>query len=144
MIFTIKQGNHTFFHLPRLTFKRKISGYFKFITDIPETDYTNKIIGLSDNFHHHKDSVRLGFRGKVACAIFYTNGFRTIIPICEWKEDEKNQFEIKIMNNYYSVKVNDNVVVHERSSNWILMRYRLSFYWGGKSPAPKTVKIEIL
>lgn len=48
MIYKIKQNSHRSVWFPRMTFKNKISFTFKFLSSIPQTEYTNKVYGLID------------------------------------------------------------------------------------------------
>ena len=66
MVYLIKKGCHRAGWFFGLTQKNRISGKIKFLGDVsyrmPLQKDTNKIIGLADNWHHHKDSCRLGWR----------------------------------------------------------------------------------
>ena len=67
MIYKISKGNHKSKIIPSLTFKSKISGLVCFKGDFSydigkEQKDTNKILGLSDSWHHHINSIRLGWR----------------------------------------------------------------------------------
>lgn len=148
MIYTIKKGKHRSNRfLPKLSFTNNISGTFNFITDVEESDFTNKIVGLSDNFHHHHDSVRIGFRklkGELwVCGIFYVNGQRTIKNICKIEVNKDYQFSIEIGESYYKVSIGDVYIIHYRNSTWDFIRYHLFPYFGGTGKVSKEIKISL-
>lgn len=149
----IKRGNHYSTIIPRIKLGRTIGGTVKFIGnfayDIGEKQSdTNKVIGLSDNWHHHKDSVRIGFRFNKkllkyqAMAIVYENGFRTICYLCEFMTNKEYKFEIRITKNSYQVWFNGKHAIFDRTSKWFGPRVILQPYFGGTEVAPKDFKFE--
>jgi hypothetical protein len=147
MIYLIKKGNHRSTWFPRLTFKKYINFSFKFLTAIPESEYTNKIYGLIDGIFPHRNSIRLGFRkekGKLlACAIVYNNGVRTIKTLREVNENYIYVCGINKYRGYYIITLDFERFTFPRTSNFNLFSFRLFPYWGGLETAKETVKIEI-
>jgi hypothetical protein len=143
----IKKNNHKSFNFPSFTMKKQISGNVEFIGDfyyhIEKQKDSNKLIGLSDNFFHHQDSIRLGWRwslekGKIEIVvIIYSNKIRSIIPIDFIEENLKYDFKIEILNGYYKVNFNEIVRYFTRTSKWSCLRYKLNPYFGGITKAPK-------
>jgi len=153
MIFTILKNTHKSFRLPRLTFKKEIRGNFNFISGIPyeieKQKDTNKLIGISDALHHHKDSIRIGWRylpenNKIEIsAIVYSNKKRTITKITEVHPKTVSKFLIKIEKENYVVNVNDIEISTPRTSKYKFIRYILYPYFGGLTKAPNEIKISI-
>lgn len=150
---TIKKGNHYSAFIPHLKFGITIAGTVKFVGDFSydigeKQSDTNKLIGLSDNWHHHKDSIRIGWRcnhkiGKFqAMVIVYQKGKRTIRFIDEFAPNKQHFFQISITNNNYIVIFNDKTMVFDRFSTWIGPRVILQPYFGGTEVAPKDFKFE--
>lgn len=135
------------------TLKGKVSGTVSFYGDfsysIPNQKDTNKLIGLSDNFHHHQDSVRIGWRWDVKMksieimGIFYVSGKRTITSICYIKPDRLHNFSVEIHKGNYWIKFGNSVVTHKRESRWRFFRYHLLPFFGGKTRAPKEFKFNL-
>jgi len=146
-IYTIKKGSHRSVWFPRITFKKSVSFSFKFLTAIPESDYTNKIYGLIDGILPHKNSVRLGFRkdkGKLlACAIVYNNGVRTITTLKEINEKYLHLCTIDKTKGYYTILLDFETFQFKRTSDFNLFSFKLFPYWGGKETAKEEFKIEI-
>jgi hypothetical protein len=150
----IKKGNHYSTIIPHLKFGRTVAGTVKFIGDFfyelsPEKQSdTNKLIGLSDNWSHHKDSIRIGWRcndkiGKFqVMAIVYQNGHRTIKLIDEFAPNKQYFFQVSITNKNYIVIFNDKSIVFDRFSMWIGPRVILQPYFGGTEVAPKDFNFE--
>jgi len=153
MIFTIKKHTHKSFNIPRLTLKKEIKGYFNFISGVPykikNQKDTNKLIGLSDALHHHKDSVRIGWRYIPEndfieiSAIVYSNKKRTITKITEVHPKTFSHFSIKIDSENYIINVNNKEVYIPRTSKYKCVRYILYPYFGGKTKTPKKIKIKM-
>jgi len=157
MRFLIEKNSHycNFNFFPFFTFSRKLCGTFKLIGDfsyeIDKQKDTNKIIGFSDSYHHHKSSVRIGWRwceeeNKTEILVIrYMNGERTITPLCFVNQDEENVFEIKISKHNYFVKVNNNSLYLLRMSGWKLWfpKIILRPYFGGTTKAPKDFEFNI-
>jgi len=152
MIYTIKQNSHYSSIIPKIVCKNYIKGTITFLNDveyeITRQGDTNKIIGLSDNWHHHKDSIRLGWRyykGKrQIMTIAYVNGKRTISYLCDFDVGVDYDFKINIYEICYIIsfgKIGFKLI--ERHSTWKLPRLLLKPYFGGKEKAPKEFKIKI-
>jgi hypothetical protein len=147
MIYTIKKNSHRSVWFPRLTFKKSICFSFKFLTAIPESEYTNKIYGLIDGIFPHKNSVRLGFRkekGKLlACAIVNNDGVRTITTLREIDEKHLHLCCINKYKDNYTIILDFEKFTFSRKSSFNLFSFRLFPFWGGEEKAKETVKIEI-
>ena len=82
MIFKIRKGKHRnpfkwFF--PFFTFKKRLKcsicllGDHKYYFNTKDEQIkTNKLVGLSDNYYHRKDSIRIGYR-------FYNNKYDLMV-----------------------------------------------------------------
>lgn len=154
MKFTIKEGNHypnlTF---PLFRFTRVLEGTFilegDFSYEILKQYDTNKLIGLSDGFHHHLNSIRLGFRWSTKEAktqlmtIRYENGKRTIESFDFILSDTLYYFRIEIRRNHYIVSLNNKTITLPRQSNWFFPRIVLKPFFGGTTSAPKNFKFKI-
>lgn len=148
MIYTIKKDNHRSVLFPRLTFKKSIFFSFRFLTDFPQTEYTNKIYGLIDGIDPHKNSVRLGFRRKrdkiEISSIVYNNGVRTITTLKRIELDELSFATIAKLKDKYIIKLNEDNFSFKRTSNFNLFSFRLFPFWGGVEKSAKEFKIEIV
>lgn len=155
MLFTIKKGRHrSNWWLPKLTFKKVIVGRITFLGDHEynigkyQKD-SNKVAGLSDNFFHHMDSIRLGFRWNSVVkridlvGICYNGGKREIKTITRVDANKEVSFLISIEKDKYLVAVGEEFVSFDRSSKWNFLRYYLFPYFGGTTKAPKTFKIKL-
>lgn len=155
MFLTIKKGKHrSNWWLPKLTFKKIIVGRITFLGD-HEYDIgkyqknSNKICGLSDNFFHHMDSIRLGFRWNSVIkridlvGICYNNGKREIKTITRVDANKEVSFLISIEKDKYLVAVGEEFVSFERSSKWNFLRYYTKLYFGGGSKSPKDLKFRL-
>ncbi len=132
-----------------------ISGTVKFIGDfsyiINSNDQldTNKLIGLSDSYHHHIHSARLGWRwnskvGKIEILYtIYRSYKRYIESICFVESDVEYKFEVAVDENKYLFWFNDIYLEVYRTSNWILPRYVLFPFFGGDVTAPKDFEFEM-
>jgi len=147
MVFRIKEGSHRSTWFPRIVFRNYINFSFKFLTAIPESDYTNKICGLIDGIFPHRNSIRLGFRkekGKLLlCAIVYNKGVRTITTLREINEKYLYICNISKCRDYYEVIVDFERFSFPRTSNFNLFSFKLFPYWGGIETAPKEFKIDL-
>lgn len=153
MVYKILRGNHRAGWFFRLTRNSKISGTIKFLGDVSyfvnmQKD-TNKIIGLSDSWHHHKHSARLGWRYLPTTkeieimTITYKKGIRFINHLCYCKDNEEYSYEIIINKGYYVYRFDTNISLVKRLSKWRFFRYTLGVYFGGKEPAPKNIYIKL-
>lgn len=154
-IITIKKGNHYSRWFPSFTVNKRIAGLVIFKGDfsysIDKQKDTNKLIGLSNSWHHHKSSVRIGWRWneKDNCldimVIVYRNWKRDIYNICSIPHDSVNQ------NYCYSIDFDkahfgeDDIctVFFGNSKTTVFLpkyrfiRYKLFPYFGGTTKAPK-------
>lgn len=157
-LFKIKKGNnYSNLSIPYITFKHKISGIisFKNISYVVEKKYmkdSNKIIGLSNNWHHHQDSVRLCWRmnpkkdnvDDIEIMIsYYVNGKRTIIPLTTTKSSSIDNYSIEIEKNSYKLKYNKTSVTIHTTSKLFPVHYLCKPYFGGNAKAPKDFNFEI-
>lgn len=151
MIYIIKPNSHYSSIIPKIVCNNYIKGTIAFLNDveyeITRQGDTNKIIGLSDNFSHHKDSIRLGWRyykGKrQIMTIAYVKGKRSISYLCDFEVGIKYSFYIGIFDGFYHVVFHGNFKTIDRRSNWNYTRLLLKPYFGGKQKAPKEFKIKI-
>jgi hypothetical protein len=150
--YRIKEGCHRSKWFPKITSGDLLIGSFSFIGD-PSYDIgakqkdTNKLIGLSDNYHHHKDSIRIGWRclnSRIEImAICYSNSKRTIEHITYVDPNEIIKFIVSIEKDKYVIMVGDVLYTHKRTSKWRFLRYYLFPFFGGNTKAPKDFKIII-
>lgn len=155
MEFNIKKGNHRSRWFPKFTTKKVLIGKVTFIGDFSydigskHQKDSNKICGLSDNFSHHQDSIRLGWFwdsiiNKIAIVgIHYKDGKRSIKRITSVEANKEYSFTISIDKNCYLASFNGEYLLFERSSKWCLPRVILNPYFGGKISAPKDLKFNI-
>lgn len=153
MVYKILKGNHRAGWFFRLTRKNKISGTIKFLGDVSyfvdmQKD-TNKIVGLSDNWYHHKDSVRLGWRFDSSrreieiMTITYKKGIRFINHLCYCKDNEDYEYEIRINKGYYIYRFDTNISIVKRLSKWKFFRYTLFPFFGGREASPKNIYVKL-
>lgn len=175
MEFIIEHGKH---YSKVLGLKNKISKFFKhfilgneiefsfIIKNNPKYEFgknedniaTNKLFGFSDNWHHHKDSFRLGWR---ATGVKYSNylelRYYQYIDGKRYSGNIDNHFlinvkhdvKIKIEKYNYIVTIGNQFKVNEfkfARKSWVpswFLRYRLYPYFGGNQTAPKEMVFEI-
>ena len=145
----IKKGCHISNFFPKLTFSSKIKGFVTFEGDfsyeIEKQKDTNKLIGLSDSWSHHKDSIRIGWRWnkKNECvelmSILYSGGNREIKPLLllSKEKDATISYEIEILPKNYKITINGGEYLIDRKSTWNFLRVKLQPYFGGTTVAPK-------
>jgi hypothetical protein len=152
MIYTIKPNSHYSSIIPKIVCKNYIKGTITFLNDveyqITRQGDTNKLIGLSDNWNHHKDSIRLGWRyykGKrQIMTIAYVNGKRSISYLCDFEIGKSYKFRIMIFENYYMLRFEgSSYKIIDRKSTWKYPRLLLKPYFGGKETTNKEFKIKI-
>ncbi len=148
----IKKGNHISNYIPKITFSNKIKGFVTFEGDfsysIDKQKDTNKLIGLSDNWSHHKDSIRIGWRWnkKNECielmSILYSDGNREIKPLLLLPNNNNVtiNYEVEILPEHYSITINGSNFLIDRTSSWNFIRVILQPYFGGTTVAPKDFK----
>lgn len=151
----IKKGCHISNFLPKLTFSNKIKGSVTFEGDfsysIDKQKDTNKLIGLSDSWSHHKASIRIGWRWntKSDCielmSILYSEGKREIESLLLLSNDEDTiSYEIEILPEKYSIIINGVSYLIDRKSKWNFLRVKLQPYFGGTTVAPKDFNFNFL
>jgi len=154
MIYVIDKGKHRSTLIPTFTIKDSINGVFTFIDGykylISKQKDSNKLIGLSDNWTHHIDSVRIGWRYNPKypdmveiVGIAYKSGERSIFTITHVQPNKKNYFSIQILDDYYKIIINKTAVATKRKSTWDFVRYQLNPYFGGTTPSPNNVIIDL-
>lgn len=158
MKLTIHTGKHFCNRiLPKFTFKDILRGTFKlegdFSYSIPLQKDTNKLVGLSDAWHHHIDSVRIGWRWDPKMervqlmAIIYSNADRTITPMEYIDTNKEYTFNIMILSDpyvkqrLYVIYINQTRYEYYGDSSYDFIRYILFPYFGGKQEAPRDFKI---
>ena len=153
----IKKGNHyanSWWFPPFITLSNNIKGTVKFNSDFEYNSNgdTNKLIGLSDNWHHHKDSIRLGWRwnNTLDCLeimiIKYSKSIREISLLKRINKSDltkKHDFEIIIEKENYLISFSGETKTLKRDSKWSFLRVILKPYFGGKDKAPKDFKFNI-
>lgn len=153
MVYIIRKGNRRAGWFFRLTRKNKISGTIKFLGDVSyfvdmQKD-TNKIIGLSDNWNHHRDSIRLGWRYLPTTkeieimTILYSRGKRNIKHLCYTEDNVDKTFEIIINKKSYIVRYDTDIAIIRRESKWNWFRYYLWPFFGGVEASPKNIYIKL-
>lgn len=154
MIFNIKKGKHTSFKFPRLTFKSsikakiKLSGDFNYTSEIKENQKdANKIFGLSDGFHHHRNSIRIGYRyleNRIELLSYRYNDGEHFTSIMGYINiDEEFDIKIVISDKYYITFKNVTFEYKRTSKWWFPLRYVLFPYFGGQEVSKNDLKFEI-
>lgn len=157
--FKIQKGKHYCNPtIPILTIKHKISGVITFQDINYEIDReyikdTNKIIGLSNNWHHHMDSVRIGWRMNQdltgyndsieIMVTYYENDKRVIIPLTTTKPISVDQYSIEITKDSYVVRYNETEVSIPIDTKRFPFHYVCKPFFGGNAVAPKVFNFEI-
>lgn len=147
---TIFKGNHySNWWFPQPTFKRLLLGTVKFLGDfsytISKQKDTNKLIGLSDNWNHHKDSIRIGWRFDMSSqrieimSIVYSGGKRSIEHLAWTQPEREYSFIVSVEKDYYLISFGSESKIVPRSSKWRLWmpRFILKPYFGGTTKAQK-------
>lgn len=155
MIFTIKKNtHHSIFRIPKFTLKKKMKAdiilndnfYYK-CDDIKNQKDTNKIIGLSDDYFHRVNSIRIGFRNvndKIELIAYYynnTNHYSKVIG--EVYEKIPFSIDIEIGKYIYLINFNNKQFIFKRTSKWNLFRYVLYPYFGGNEKAKNDLIFDI-
>jgi len=152
MIYTIKPNSHYSSIIPKIVCKNYIKGTITFLNDveyeITRQGDTNKLIGLSDNWSHHLDSIRLGWRyykGKrQIMTIAYVKGKRSISYLCDFEIGVEYKFTIEILKRCYILRFgNATFKLIDKQSTWNYPRLLLKPYFGGKQKSTKEFKIKI-
>jgi len=160
MIYIINKNKHYSNNIiPILTCKNIIKGTFKFIGDIYYEDSskninTNKLFGFSDNWYHHWDSLRIGWRVPLInknqviqnielMSIIYNNGNRIIKPLLFINPNIEYKFELGVKGNKYYIEIDGYYFEFDRNSEYNFIRYILKPYFGGNDKTKKQFKIEI-
>lgn len=154
MMFIIKEGKHRpFFTIPRITFKKRVhvsvflDGDFSYTSDKMENQRdTNKIFGLSDNWHHHKDSFRIGYRylnGRLELMAYYYSNGKKKASFIDYINTNNIKITLTISENDYTVEYKNKVLKYPRTSKWRFFRYYLYPYFGGEEKAKKDLCFRI-
>ena len=156
MIYTINKGSHRSTWLPKFTLLNNAFISFAFETDPSyilenkqDQEDTNKIFGISDGWHHHQHSVRIGWRyntsdGKATYSVYYyRDGEHYTEDLGPLKINQDIYACIEIKKDCYKVTTIDKQVEIPRTSKWFGPRYFLYPYFGGQQVAPKQFKIKI-
>ena len=128
--------------------------YVKFTNDSlypnPDGRYTiNKLFGFSLG-HPHKHSYRWGWRvntfGKLYVMPYsYINGERVVGKETEIKLHESVHLYICYSNNHVQYFINrESITYHEINVRRFNIAWKLGNYFGGKLPAPKTIKLFVI
>ena len=154
MIAKINKGKHSFFKLPRFSFKRNIElnftliGDFSYKTDdITNQSDTNKIFGISDAIYHRNDSIRIGFRyykdNLELLSYYYNNGIHYAEKISNIKENNNYNIKINILDKHYQIIFDNNSYLYPRTSRWNFVRYLLFPYFGGQKRKKKDLSFKL-
>ncbi len=160
MKFSIKKGKHFSNRFKfGLSFNKKLMFAAKFnpncLYSIEGADGQdiNKLYGLSDDWDHMKNSIRIGWRclDNKEIELFYfahLDGQMKYEKIISVKPNEVFYVKILILDKKYSVDVRYNNKNYskdiKRVSKWnLLPRYYLKFYFGGNEVAPHNMSVEI-
>jgi hypothetical protein len=151
MIITIKKDKHRCELIPSIRLNT-IEGYVLFSSNfeykIDKQGDTNKLIGLSDSYFHHINSIRIGWRWSLkenkieVMYILYRNSKRYIEHICFIDDIDSFKFKIVVKKNTYELTCEHDITII-RKSNWWLPRYVLFPYFGGTKAAPKDFNFNI-
>ena len=126
--------------------KATFIGDFQYDIGVKNQKDSNKLVGVSDNWHHHKDSIRIGWFwddviNRIAIVgISYNRGKRIIKRITSVEANKEYSFAIYIEKSKYITVFNGEYVDFERSSKWFLPRFVLKPYFGGYKKAVKDFK----
>lgn len=143
----IQQGNNrSNWHLP-MFMRKSISGNIMYDSDmfyqIDKQGDTNKLIGLSDSYHHLINSIRLGWRwnemyGALEIStIVSNNSVSSIQHLCFVETlSEFKKFSIAIHKTQYIVMFDGIFKILPRTSKWYLPKYVLFPYFGGTTKSP--------
>jgi hypothetical protein len=155
MKYHIAAGNHYTTRLQwPFTFKRSITKTIRFsessVTKVD--DDISKLFGLSDNWSHQTDSIRIGWRGEGSYislhAYIYRNGERTIKWLCNVWPGEAFKATVSITQDEYLIHITrkgDHLSEpFDRHSRWSGLRYFLRPYFGGNLPAPVDIEIDLV
>lgn len=160
MIYTIDRFSHRHNSciplLNRITWGRRVDFVFKFKSDpsyiVPNKEDqkdTNKIFGISDGWHHHEHSVRIGWRHDfntnqtTYCVYYYKDGKHYTEDLGPLKMNQDIYVCIEIKKDHYKVTTVDKSLEIPRTSRWFGPRYYLYPYFGGQQVAPKQFRIKI-
>ena len=156
MIYTIRKGSHASNWFPKFTLSNKVYFSFTFETNPSyllenkqDQKDTNKIFGISDSWHHHQHSIRIGWRHNsdtnqtTYCVYYYRDGEHYTEDLGPLKIYQDTYVYIEIKKDCYRVTTIDKQVDILRTSKWFGPRYFLYPYFGGQQVAPKQFKIKI-
>ena len=120
-----------------------------------DVDQVNKLFGFGYFPSHHKESARFGWMYNIGnkkftlSAYCYVNGHRIITNLCHVVANRKYVCRIEKHAKYYTFSVIQKEngaelgrisIPYEHNKK---LGYKLGLYFGGKQPAPATMKIEI-
>jgi hypothetical protein len=160
MIHEVNKGKHRFspglFGLTRPVMTRyaRFDYSCKYLLDGGDQLDINKLFGIGFFPHHHKHSVRFGWRWsakKQMVEIFYyvySAGVRQEGHICDVKLGTWMRYTIHAERDFYVLEVVSAIglttskVVYVKPS-WKGLGYKLSPYFGGNQTAPHKMRIEI-
>lgn len=149
----IKKGTHAPFRFPclvteaRTVFLVSFTESCKYEIGDDQSDI-NKLFGVGHFPHHHKNSVRFGWRwvpdlGKIeVLAYYYIDGKRMDRHMVYVEIGERLVYEINGEGNFYSL------IIHGSTYLDIPLKpckvgYLLQTYFGGNQTAPHDIEIEI-
>lgn len=160
MKYTIKKGNHySNFNLPKLIFSDTLkfkcsfdkNCLYEFINK--DSGDLSKLVGLSDNYIHMKDSIRIGWRNMDNSNVIELHVFAHVDSkmistyLCSVEPNTEFIGSILIYENVYMVDVTYKNTTYSktiaRTSKFPNIRYMLKPYFGGDNTAPHDMTINI-
>jgi hypothetical protein len=154
----IKKGTHAPLRLPKLLVGHSMVGYRVKFTDScaydigPDQADINKLFGIGYFPHHHKNSVRFGWRysnGEIEIlSYWYLNGERNSDLICSVPLNKPMVYKIHILRDWHTLTVSEGLSdFHSHSFNVPVpgknFGYLLSTYFGGNLTAPHNIEINL-
>lgn len=154
----IKKGTHAPFRLPRILIGSSMIGYrvtftesCRYDIDSDQSD-VNKLFGIGYFPHHHKNSVRFGWRyshGAIELmAYWYQNGHRYFDSIRDLEIGKPYILKLHILRDWHTLTVSETLDMKNTTSLNLPVEgknlgYLLSCYFGGNRTAPHTMEIKM-
>lgn len=146
-VYVIEKGKHysngnKWIKVPEAPFEVWID-YMWWYDDLIEDAFWNKLIGFSEDVHHHKNSARIAWRStdkKIRFALYaYVDGERVIKEFpTRYHLEQTVVVQIYKNKNRYVAKIQDEQVEIEAGSG--SYTYTLYPYFGGEKPAPHRMR----
>lgn len=159
---TIKKGTHSSYKFPsllidegKITYKVKFTPSCRYDIGIADQLDINKLFGIGYFPHHHKNSMRFGWRYLIhmdaieAMAYYYVDGQRVFQHIAFLKMNNNYTFIMYILPDGHLLTVLDDdlkMVAGDLLVNTLVGKkigYALHPYFGGNQTAPHNIQIEM-